>query len=174
MSRLSRKHIRDAFAAGDAASTAAERGRVLEELVAHLFTRFKGVRLIRRNPLMSDRSAEIDIVLWNDRTELTFLPNILLFECKNWAAPVDSQAVSVFAQRAARRHLSYAFLVAANGITGDPADVTAAHAYIHDALVQHDCKIVVLDRAELCGLVSTEALLSLVIEKISRVYLLGV
>lgn len=173
MGRIAKSKVIAQFAAGDAATTAHARGRVLEDLLAHLFARIGGVRLIRRNALTDDASAEIDLIFWNDRTVLDFLPNILMFECKNWSKPVDGAAVTHFAAKATNRKLSHAFLIAANGITGDPAQVTAARAHQHSTLLVHDCKLIVLDRADLCGLSSTEQLIALIQERISEIYLFG-
>jgi hypothetical protein len=161
------------FAAGDTATTSHARGKALEDLLAHLFGRIGGVRLVRRNALTEDASAEIDLIFWNDRTVLDFLPNILMFECKNWSAPVDSAAVTHFATKATNRKLSHAFLIAANGITGDQTQATAARAHIHSTLLVHDCKLVVLDRTDLCSLASTEQLIALIQERISEIYLFG-
>jgi hypothetical protein len=173
MARLSKRRIERFFAEGDAATTAAARGRSLEDLLIYLFSRIDGVRLVRRNALTEDVSGEIDLIFWNDRTSLDFLPNILLFECKNWAGRVDSAAIAFFISKATNRHLSHAFLIAANGITGDVEQLRSAHAHMHNALVRDDCKIVVLERGELCTLGSTEQLIILVVDKISSLYLLG-
>lgn len=174
MARVSRARVANAFRAGDAATTAAERGRALEDLLVHLFCKIPGVRLIRRNVLTGDASGEIDLIFWNDKSVLDFLPNILMFECKNWDGRVDSAAVSFFIGKAVNRHLPHAFLIAANGVTGDREQLRSAQAHLHNALVLHDCKIVVLDRANLSALGSTEQLVALVVDKISELYLLGV
>lgn len=173
MTRISKRNVAAQFAAGDKAATATARGKALEDLLSHLFGRISGVRLVRRNVLTGDLSGEIDLIFWNDRSVLDFLPNILMFECKNWSTPVDSAAVTHFATKATNRKLSHAFLVAANGITGDAIQVTAAHAHLHSTLLVHDCKLVILDRADLCSLVSTEQLIALVQERISEIYLYG-
>lgn len=173
MGRIAKSRVMAQFTAGDAAVTAHARGKALEDLLAYLFGRISGVRLVRRNALTDDGSAEIDLILWNDRTVLDFLPNILMFECKNWSAAVDSAAVTHFATKATNRKLSHAFLIAANGITGDQAQVTAARAHQHNTLLLHDCKIVVLNRADLCSLSSTEQLIALIQERISEIYLFG-
>lgn len=149
MARISKARVARAFREGDAAATVVERGRALENLLVYLFCKIPGVRLIRRNVLTEDLSGEIDLVFWNDKSALDFLPNVLLFECKNWDGRVDSASVSFFITKAVNRHLPYAFLIAANGVTGKSDQLTSAHAHLHNALVKHDCKVVVLDRAEL-------------------------
>ena len=174
MSRLSMAKIKRAFREGDAATTTTARGRALENLLVYLFCKISGVRLIQRNALTADMSGEIDLVFWNDKSVLDLLPNVLMFECKNWDGRVDSAAVSFFVAKAVARHLPHAFLIAANGITGDRDQLRSAHAHLHNALVVNDCKIVVLDRAEILALRSTDQLIQLIIDKISEIYLLGV
>jgi hypothetical protein len=171
---ISKARVARAFRKGDAATTAPARGRALEELLVYLFCKIPGVRLIRRNAFTADLSGEIDLVFWNDKSVLDFLPNILMFECKNWDGRVDSASVSFFINKAVNRHLPHAFLIAANGVTGDREQLRSAHAHLHNALVLHDCKVVVLDRAELSTLGNTDELINLVIDKISGLYLLGV
>ena len=97
-----------------------------------------------------------------------------MFECKNWDGRVDSASVSFFITKAVNRHLPHAFLIAANGVTGDRDQLRSARAPLHNALVTHDCKIVVRERAELSALGSTDQLIALIIDKISELYLLGV
>lgn len=174
MTRLSRTRVARAFADGDAAITNKARGDALENLLVYLFTKITGVRLMAQNALTINAAGEIDLIFWNDRTTLDFLPNILMFECKNWNAHVDSAAVSFFKDKATNRHLTHAFLIASNGITGDPEQLRSAYAHLHNALVMNDCKIVLLDREELLGLGSTEQLVQLIIKKISLLYLMGV
>ena len=123
--------------------------------------------------LTAGGSEEIDLVFWNDGLPqgLPFLPNILLFECKNWHAPVDSASVAFFIQKITARHLEYGFLVAANGITGDENDRTAAHSQIETAFLQNRIKTMVLTRQEIEALTGTEALVRLVQDKILRLTL---
>jgi hypothetical protein len=171
---ISKAQVARAFRVGDASATAAERGRALEDLLVYLFCKIPGVRLIRRNVLTQDVSGEIDLIFWNDKSVLDFLPNVLMFECKNWDGRVDSASVSFFITKAVNRHLPHAFLIAANGVTGDRDQLRSAHAHLHNALVTHDCKILVLERMELSALGSTDQLIALIIDKISELYLLGV
>src|SRR5580704_11619266 len=74
----------------------------LEDLLAYLFCKIPGVRLIGRNVLTQDVSGEIDLIFWNDKSVLEFLPNVLMFECKNWDGRVDSASVSFFNQSQSR------------------------------------------------------------------------
>ena len=96
MSRISKAQVVRYFNKGDAATTAAARGKALEDLLVYLFCKVPGVKLIRRNSLTIDVSGEIDLIFWNDKSVLDFLPNVLMFECKNWDGRVDSASVSFF------------------------------------------------------------------------------
>ncbi len=174
MVRISQNRVTQAFAAGDAAPTSHARGKALEDLLLYLFCKIPGVRLIRRNVLTGDGSEEIDLVFWNDKSVLDFLPNVLLFECKNWNGPVTSASVSFFISKAVARHLPHAFLIAAQGLTGDADQLNHAHAHLHNALTVNDCKIVILTRADLVSLSDTKQLVTLIIDRISELYLLGV
>jgi hypothetical protein len=165
--------VRREFQEGDAAVTAHARGQALESILVYIFQKFPGVRFIDRDILVADGSEEIDLIFWNDRHSggLDFLPNILLFECKNWAAPVGSNSVTGFINKVRRRHLEYGFLIASNGITGNAEDLNAAHRQIHDALIADNLKIVVLDRAEISAIGSTQQLVAVLQQKIARIIL---
>src|SRR5262245_3308883 len=121
MPTLSKRRIDKAFEEGDAARTAHARGQHLESLIIYLFTRIPGVRFLMKDVRVANGSEEIDVVLWNDRMPkgLSFLPNVLLFECKNWSTPVDSVSINHFITKVRTRHVGYGFLIAANGVTGN-------------------------------------------------------
>jgi hypothetical protein len=86
---------------------------------------------------------------------------------------VDSPAVVTFIEKVRSRHLEYGFLIASNGVTGNAQDLNAAHQHMHDALVRDNVKIIVLERAELNGLTSTQQLVALIQQKIARIILRG-
>lgn len=175
MPRISSRRVMRAFADGDAALTAHARGQALENVLVHLFEKFPGVRLLEKDIRVSHGSEEIDLVFWNDRRPdgLAFLPHLLLFECKNWTHHVDSASVVFFINKIRTRHLEYGLLIASNGITGDAVDLNAAYQHVHNALIGDNIKILLMDRAELCCLTSTEQLLSMLQQKIARVILRG-
>jgi hypothetical protein len=172
---ISHRRVHEAFARGDGAPTPYEKGQALEDLLAYAFQKYQGVRLVDRNVHVANGSEEIDLVFWNDRLPrgLPFLSNVLMFECKNWTAAVGSDAVVYFANKIRTRHLEYGFLIAANGVTGDADDLTAAHQHLHNFLVQDNTKIIIIDRAELCGMRSTQELAALIQKKIARIILRG-
>lgn len=173
MPTLSSRRIQAFFRRGDAANTSDARGKALEDLLIYVMQRVPGVRFEDRDVVGANGSEEIDLVFWNDRlpTGLPFLPHVLLFECKNWAVPVGSASVNFFASKLQTRHLEFGFLIAANGITGNAADQTAAHQHVHNALLVHRCHLLVFDRAELTALTHTDDLVRLVQRKISLLVL---
>lgn len=175
MGNISNRRVHQAFAEGDVAATAHARGQVLESLLGYIFEKFSGVKLIERNAHVADGSEEIDLIFWNDRAAngLPFLPNILMFECKNWTQPVGSAAVVYFINKIRQRHLEFGFLVAANGVTGDEYDLGAAQQHLHNALIGDNVKIIVINRQELCAQRSTQQLCNSIQQKIARIILRG-
>jgi hypothetical protein len=175
MTAISKRRVREAFAAGDVAATAYAKGQALEGLLAYAFEKYPGIRLLERNARTVDGSEEIDLIFWNDRlaSGLPFLPSILLFECKNWGQPVGSGAVVYFTNKGRTRHLEFGFLIAANGVTGDEHDLGAAQQHLHNALIGDNVKIIVISRAEMCDIRSTQQLTALIQQKIARIILRG-
>jgi hypothetical protein len=167
--------VHQAFAHGDAAQTYHEKGQALEQLLAYVFEKFPGVTLIEQNARMVDGSEELYLVFWNERLSsgLPFLPNILMFECKNWVQPVGSASVVYFINKVRQRHLEFGFLVAANGVTGNEVDLGAAQQHLHNALIGDNVKIIVIKRDELCAIRNTTQLTAMIKQKIARIILRG-
>jgi hypothetical protein len=96
VANYSKKRIAVAFADSDNADTTTERGRLLESLVAYLFSKCSGVRHFENNALNAAGSSEVDVCFWNSREpgSIDFLPQILIVECKNTAERVGSAAVT--------------------------------------------------------------------------------
>jgi hypothetical protein len=111
----------------------------------------KGVSLLFRDQTNAPGSAEIDILLFNERPRLgfSFLPEYLMFECKNWSDPVNSATVDSFITKVRSARLELGILVAANGVTGDPAERTAANDVIRRAFDRDGIKILVVTRTEI-------------------------
>ena len=170
MVALAQQNILDQLAAGDAGNTAAK-GVALENVVEQTMCLIDGVGLIHRNVEDVPGSMEIDLVLYNNQVKgvgLPFLPPLFIVECKNWAAPVDTATLRAFTSKVHRMKLKFGMLVAANGITGNADDVTAAHAHLRDVFNRDDEIILVVTRTELCALTSTEELGSLLRSKFGR------
>jgi hypothetical protein len=171
---LSHQDIARRLAEGDAASVAEEKGAALEDVVVWSFCKVPGVSLMGRDTTNRAGSSEIDIVLYNrgDRLGLQFLPPWLLFECKNWAARVDSSTVEVFLGKVRSRRLDVGILVAANGITGDRTQLTAANDIIRGAFDRDNIKLLVVTRADLEAFRVVDDVVELMKEKCAA-FLLG-
>lgn len=155
-------------------NSVAEQGRALERLVCYLFESVPGIEITLRNELNAFDTEEIDVAFWNNqiRTGLYFLPNVFLVECKNWSQPVGSQEVAYFVTRLNHRGCTYGILVATNGITGVPEDLTRANYEIAAAL--HDgFRVLVVTRADIEALRSTTQLATLLKRKICELTVCG-
>ncbi len=122
---------------------------------------------MRRDQTNNAGSSEIDILLFNQRhpVGLPFLTDYLIFECKNWAAPVDSATVASFIAKVRAARLELGVLVAASGITGDAQQRTAANDIIRQAFDRDNIKILVVTRAEIEGFRSIDDVVALMREK---------
>ncbi|PND18347.1 hypothetical protein CN934_28325 [Ensifer sp. MMN_5] len=170
MVAIAQQDIIDHLAAGDAGNTD-QKGKALEGVVEQTMCLIDGVGLIDRNVEDVPESLEIDLILYNHQVKgsgLPFLPPLLIVECKNWAAPVNAATLRAFTSKVHRMKLKFGLLVAANGITGNADDVTAAHAHLRDVFNRDDEIILVITRAELCGVASTEELGALLRKKYGR------
>jgi len=153
--------------AGANGATTAAQGRALEDMICYVFTQVPGIAITRRNEMNAFHTEEIDVALWNDGhvDGFFFLPNIILVECKNWSGRVSSTELSWFDAKLRSRGLSFGVLVAANGITGDTAEITAAHSIVAGAL-REGRRLVVIKCDELLTLVDSTELVRLVKEKL--------
>jgi hypothetical protein len=151
MARFSHLQIARRLAEGDVAPTTEEKGAALEDVVIQSFCKVRGISFLRRDQTNNAGSSEIDILLFNQKVPLglPFLPDYLIFECKNWASPVDSASVDGFVGKIRTCHLDLGVVVAANGITGDAAQRTAANDIIRRAFDRDAIKVLVLTRAEI-------------------------
>lgn len=158
--------VRTQLVAGDAGN-AAQKGVALESVVAETLCRLEGVGVIKRNVMDNAGSLEIDILLYNQRLPggLPFLPNHLVIECKNWQAPVNAATLTVFTGKLHKFRVDFGILVAANGITGEAADRTAAHAHLRSVYDRDGLAVIVMTRHELEALRNTDDLGSLIREK---------
>ncbi|MBX9778628.1 MAG: hypothetical protein K2Y71_30015, partial [Xanthobacteraceae bacterium] len=98
-------------------------------------------------------------------------PNRVQAKCKNWAAPVDSAAVSFFANKVRTRHLECGFLIAAKGITGNQIDLNAAYQHVDLAFVMDNIRLLIFDRGELEQLSDTVQFARLAQHKIAQIIL---
>ena len=97
--------------------------------------------------------------------------NVILIECKNWTAHLSVKEVAHFATKLDLHRLKFGILVAANGVTGNPVELTAAHAMIANLFMTKSVLIVVLTRTEIESLSSSEMFIVMLQDKISDVVL---
>lgn len=163
-------HLQD----GDLAKNTTTKGRALEDLVCYLFDKIPGISITQRNILNSYLTEEIDIAFWNERKRngLYFLPHILLVECKNWSKAISSIEVNWFASKLEDRGLDFGILVACNGITGDPEELTRAHHIISTHLFKQR-RIIIVTRKEIEQLSRTDELITLVKRKLCELAVAG-
>jgi hypothetical protein len=148
---------------GQNGHTTAEQGRALEDLICYVLGQVPGVAITHRNELNVFDTEEIDVAIWNDGAPdgFFFLPNIVLIECKNWSNRVGSGELNWFDAKLRNRGLPFGILVTTLGITGQAADLTAAHAIIAAAL-REGRRLIVITADELLTIGSTEALVHLI------------
>ena len=125
--------------------------------------------MTERDPPNIMRSEEIDIALWNNKNGngFPFLPNSILIECKNWSSQVGAPEITIFKDKLKSRDCKYGILIAANGITGDPHELTGAHNKISMALSEGVWILVIIVQ-ELQSLKNTDDLVLLIKKKISK------
>ena len=159
MANINHIAIADRLAAGDIGNSA-EKGAALEAVVAETFCLVDGVGLIKRNLVDNAGSLEIDILLYNQcqRGGLPFLPNHIFIECKNWQTPVNAATLTIFTGKLHKFRVDFGILVAANGITGDVNERTAAHAHLQSVFDRDGLKVIVVTRQEIEALRNTDDL----------------
>jgi len=174
MAAISQRRISAYFAIGLNGATTTTQGRALENLVCYLFLKIPGIEIAKRNALNVFNTEEVDVALWNRAlpTGVPFLPTVILIECKNWSHSVGSQEIAYFATRLRNRGCDYGILVAANGITGIPEDLTHAHFETATALSQGK-RILVVTRAEIELLAHSRELVALLKQKICDLVVSG-
>jgi hypothetical protein len=168
------KRVCALLAAGDGASTAAARGRALEDLIVYLFELLPGISVTARNELNAFGAEEIDVAFWNegDPAGLRLFDHIILVECKNWTNPVGYPELAIFLDKLQSRGRPLGILVAAAGITGYPGDLTRAHSVLARALSQGR-EIIVVTRAEIEQLTEISQLVLLLKRKRAQLAVSG-
>jgi len=159
-----------------AAATAPEsnaKGKAYEALVAYLFSSVPGC-IVEPGITNVFGTEQIDIAVGNLTTEngLYLFPRIFLVECKDWDQPVDSKTVGYFLNILAGRSIDVGVLVAANGITGNLADTTHAHA-LGLAAAARGIKLIVITTDEVTAMSSTPQFVELLHRRLLRAYATG-
>lgn len=142
------------------------RGRALENAARQLIECVPGIVGCIANAVDYAEGGEIDLLFANRAHDkgFWFLPTAFLVECKNWQSRVGSQELRVLVDRLQERACSHGILFAANGITGDPGDLTAAHHQISRAL-EDGRHVIVLSLSELEGVTSRAEFVQLLFDK---------
>jgi len=153
----------------DQATTPAQKGTLLEDLVRAMIASIPGVQFSEGRIRNTFNSEEIDLCFWNQgaKTGLAVLPQTLLVECKNWSRPVGAMEVCWFLTKLKRRSLDFGILVAMNGITGDSDDLSEAHE-IGAYFLQQGVRLVVLTRTDLEQFTTGRALVKLIQQKLLK------
>src|SRR5262245_17113703 len=167
MDAVDQTYITMLLSRGAAAQTTKEKGDILEEIICYVFQRIPGITVTRRNERNAFDTEEIDIAFFNEQEPggLPFLPWIILVECKNWSNPVGSEHVSWFDTKMRNRGVEFGILIAANGITGNPAFLTDAHSIIATALKERR-RLIVITIEEIRSLIDSSHLVHLIKEKL--------
>lgn len=93
------------------------------------------------------------------------VPSLFLVECKNWDNPVDAKAVGAFILKLREKGVSMGIMVAANGITGDRNELTAAYMKINMAQ-QEGQRVIVVTLDDIVTLKDFEQFSKLLCERI--------
>lgn len=159
--------IVDAWARSDASDSSYERGQILEVLVRFVFGGLPGFSHWRSRHVTNLGDAEFDVCFHNDirQSPFPFAEPAMVVECKNTGDRIGSAEVRNFVAKMEDVQLSWAVLVAANGITGSGERDSHAHAVIQAARARK-INVLVLTRAELEALTSHNAFAELIREKI--------
>lgn len=114
------------------------------------------------------RAHELDVVFKNDKriSDLYFLDFAIITECKNTASRLGSNEVRWFISKLVDRGFSAGVLISLSGITGAADGVSNAHSEVLHAITRDGVSILLLDRAEILSLATTQDLADLLSEKI--------
>jgi Restriction endonuclease len=114
MAHIDTVYVCEMFRRSDRARTHAEKGRLLEDLIAYLFELIPGVSITARNAMNAFDAQEIDIAFWNDGDVdgLRLFDHLLLVECKNWSTPVGYPELAVFYDKLQSRGRPIGILIA--------------------------------------------------------------
>ena len=166
--------IQGLLAAADGAATNDAKGKAFEDLACYLFGQVPGVSITERNPLNAFATEEIDIALWNeqDPAGLKSFNAVILVECKFWSRPVGSEQVGWFLKKIENRGPDFGLLLAMSGVTGDVQDRGQAHYEVAVALPKK-IRLIVITRAEIEALSTTEELVTQIRRKVCQLAVAG-
>jgi hypothetical protein len=164
-----RRYLREAAAA----TTTDAQGKAYEALAVYLFECVPGC-FTERDIISFFGSEQIDVGIGNPRLPdgLALLPTAVIVECKDWATPVDSKTVGYFINILANRSVEAGILIAANGITGDPEELSRAHA-LGISAVARGIKVLIMTTMEIENLTCTADLTELLNRRYLRAIMSG-
>lgn len=148
-------------------------GKAYETLAVYLFESVPGC-LVERDIISFFGTEQVDIAIGNPATAdgLALLPAVVIVECKDWDRPVDSKTVGYFINLLAGRSAEVGILIAAHGITGDPHELSRAHALGVSALAR-GIKLLVITTQEIAALTCTADLVELINRRYLRAFAIG-
>jgi hypothetical protein len=160
---LSKNNLKRLFKNSDLALTSNEKGTAFEKLACYIFKKIPGIEITYVDKVNKFQSEELDIALWNNRDKrgLSFLPNIILVECKNWNIPINSKEIVHFASKLKKRACEYGILIASQGITGSANTPSSGYKDIADALAD-ERRIIIITRGDIENLNSSEDFIKII------------
>ncbi len=174
MAKFSKIIIQDLLNKSDTASSSDEKGKIFEDLVIYLFTKCHGLRLVDRNIHDTTGSREFDVALGNNRSrsQFDYLDPIIICECKNESTPIGSDNIRDFHQKLRTCGANNGIIVSSKGISGQTQGKQQyASSAIIDAMTMDKIKIIVLTRAEILEINTTDDLSNLIWQKFSQLTL---
>ncbi|WP_424184176.1 restriction endonuclease [Actinokineospora sp. G85] len=159
--------------AAETATNTDAQGKAYEALAVYLFESIPGC-FTERDATSFFETEQVDVGVGNDRLSdgLPGLPTVFLVECKDWARPVDSKTVGYFINLLANRSVEVGILIAANGITGDPTELTHAHSLGVSAIAR-GIKVLVITTEEIRALTCVADLTKLLKRRYLRAIMKG-
>lgn len=159
----------------DNAVTNHDKGVSLETLASYLFNCVDGIEVRETN--INGPAEEVDLLLWNAKTEEVFYPwdNLISVECKNWSQPAGAHLIDNFAAKIRLKHLTTGIFIAANGVTGDFVNGDnqnrGAVYRLHEHLTRDGIRIVVIRMQDLRVLGNIEEFTNLVKDRYCKIYM---
>lgn len=153
------------------------KGKAFEELACYLLNGIPGIKITARNEMNTFVTEEIDVACKNENDPAGLvggdLGDFFLVECKGWKDAVNSEQVAWFLMKIRHRGMRFGILIAANGITGEPAHLSRAHFIVNVELATFGIKMVIVTREEIEKLASGEDFAKLIIQKVCNLHASG-
>src|SRR5437870_1407974 len=116
------------------------KGKAFEDLACYLLESIPGIRITARNEMNTFATEEIDVACKNENDPAGLvggdLGDFFLVECKGWRDAVNSEQVAWFLMKIRHRGVRFGILIAANGITGEPEQLSRANFIVSAELAR--------------------------------------